>query len=369
MTKEQVKPSLDHIQRLTDDTGLFQHAKFTIPLRSEGYATDDNARALIVATRYYALNHDEESLRLLDKYLEFILHSHHDDDAVRNLMNFDRTWMANEPAHDAFGRVIWAFGELLAQPPSEIYVPLAKERIDTAMPHIEKQYLRGMASSIMGLAGYLKRFPDANHVRECMRTIAEAIVQRYEENKQTDWPWFEDILTYDNAIIPCALFTAAITLNESKFLNVARQTCDFLLTNTFTADNTESPQVYPGGSNPQHKVGGLPVRGHFSFVGCLGWFPREGTKAQFDQQPIEAAGTILMLNAAYQATKNEKYLSLRQKAFNWFLGENDLGVPLYDFKTKGCSDGLGKEGVSLNQGAESTLSFLLGLLTMCEGCR
>jgi hypothetical protein len=352
MTKEQVKPSLEHIQRLTDDTGLFQHAKFTIPLRSQGYTTDDNARALIVATRYYALNHDEESLRLLDKYLAFILHSHNDDDTVRNFMNFDRTWMKNEPANDAFGRVIWAFGELLAQPPSEIYVPLAKERIDIAMTHIEKQSPRGIVYSILGLAGYLKQFPEANNIRQYLRKTAEAFVQRYEENKQTDWPWFEDTLTYDNAIIPCALFTAAIALNESKFLNVARQTCDFLLANTYTGD-------------PSTALG----TGHFSFVGCLGWFPREGTKAQFDQQPIEAAGTILMLNAAYQATKNEKYLSLRQKAFDWFLGENDLGVPLYDSKTKGCSDGLGAEGVSLNQGAESTLSFLLGLLTMGEGYR
>jgi hypothetical protein len=241
--------------------------------------------------------------------------------------------------------VIWAFGELLAQPPCDTdasgYIPIAKERIDIAMPLIEKQYPRCMAYSISGLAGYLKQFPDAENAKSCMVTAADSIVSRFNENIKPDWPWFENILTYDNAMLPCALFTAATTLNENKYLSVAQKTCDFLLANTFTG-------------------------AHFSFIGCNGWFPRGGPKAQFDQQPIEAAGTILMLNAAYKATKDKKYLALRQKAFNWFLGENDLGIPLYDSNSKGCGDGLGAEGVNLNEGAESTLSFLLSRLLIEE---
>jgi hypothetical protein len=347
------EPSLKHLKRLTDDTGLFQHAKFTAPLRSEGYATDDNARALIVTTKYFAQYRDDEALRLLDKYFAFVLHSHNDDGTVRNFMNFDRTWHKAEPVHDALGRVIWAFGVVLAQPPSEIpaspdsqanrdgYVPIARERIDIAMPLIEKQYPRGLSYSILGLAGYLKQFPDADDVKNCIVTAADLIVSRFEKNSKPDWPWFEDILTYDNAMLPCALFTAAKTLNEKKYLEVAQKTCDFLLANTFTNE-------------------------HFSFVGCQGWFPRGGPKAQFDQQPIEATGTILMLQAAYQATGDKKYLKLRQKAFNWFLGENDLGIPLYDETSKGCGDGLGAGGVSANQGAESTLSFLLSRLLIGE---
>jgi hypothetical protein len=365
------KPSLEHLKRLTDDTGLFQHAKFTTPLRSEGYTTDDNARALIVTTKHYALYREPETLQLIDRYLAFVLHAHNDNGTVRNFMNFDRTWLGwpkanravehlnsragenaklrspaqlstfkqQEPVQDALGRVIWAFGELLAHPPSEIYVPIARERIDIAMPLIEKQYPRGMAYSILGLAGYLKQFPDAENAKSCMATAADSIVSRFEENGKPGWPWFEDILTYDNAMLPCALFTATMALSEKKYLKVAQKTCDFLLANTFTGDN-------------------------FSFVGCTGWFPRGEPKAQFDQQPIEAAGTILMLNAAYQATGDKKFLRLRQKAFGWFMGENDLGIPLYDKATKGCSDGLGAEGVSANEGAESTLSFLLSLLIM-----
>ena len=338
------KPSLEHLHRLTDDTGLFQHAKFTIPLRSEGYTTDDNARALIVATKHYALHHEPETLQLIDMYLAFVLHSHNDNGTVKNFMDFDRTWHKAEPVSDALGRVIWAFGTLLSQPPSDIYVPIAQERIDIAMPLIEKQYPRGMAYSILGLAGYLKQFPDAEDVKRCMAKAADLIMLQFEKNMKPGWLWFENILTYDNAMLPCALFTAGISLRDKKYIEIAKKICDFVLETTFTGS-------------------------HFSFVGCQGWFPRGGQKAQFDQQPIEVAGTILMLDAGYKATKDKKYLMLRQKAFNWFLGENDLGIPLYDPKSKGCGDGLGKEGVSLNQGAESTLSFLLGLLTMCEGKR
>jgi uncharacterized protein YyaL (SSP411 family) len=341
MIRKLVKPSLEHLQRLTDDTGLFQHAKFTIPLRSEGYTADDNARAVIVTNKYYALNHDAESLRLLDRYLAFVLHSQNDDGTVRNFMDFDRTWQKAEPVNDALGRVIWALGELLAKPPSKIYIPIVKERIDISAPLIEKQYPRGLSYSILGLAGYLTQFSDADDIRECMRNAADKLVLQYEQNHQPGWPWLEDILTYDNAILPCALFTAATTLKEKKYLEVAQKTCDFLLANTIT-------------------------KSHFSFIGCQGWFPKGKPKVQFDQQPIEAAGTILMLRAAYQATKNKKFLSLQKKAFNWFLGENDLGIPLYDSKSKGCCDGLGAKEVNLNEGAESILSFLLSCLLVAE---
>jgi hypothetical protein len=335
------QPSLEHLNRLTDDTGLFQHAKFTVPLRSEGYTTDDNARALIVTTKHYALYHKPQTLQLLDKYLTFVLHAHNEDGTVRNFMNCDGTWRANEPANDALGRSLWAFGELLAYPPFENYVQIVREQIDIVLPLIERQSPRGKAYSILGLAGCLKRFPDSKNVREYIRMAGETFVNQYENNHQDDWLWFEDKLSYDNAILPCALFSAGMILNENKFLNVARQTCDFLLANTYTGN-------------------------HFSFIGCNGWFPKSGTKAQFDQQPVETVSTMLMLNEAFKATKDKKYLALRQKAFNWFLGENDLGVPLYDSKTNGCSDGLGRQGPSANQGAESTISFLLSLLIMCE---
>jgi len=156
-----------------------------------------------------------------------------------------------------------------------------------------------------------------------------------------DWQWFEDTLTYDNAVLCHALFVAGVTLENERYLTVARNSCDFLLENCFNGE-------------------------HFSFVGCNGWYERGKPRASFDQQPIEAASTVMMLRAAYDATEDNRFLRLQRKAFDWFLGANDLGLPLYDFKTKGCNDALMHGGVNINQGAESTVSFLQSLLAIME---
>jgi len=198
-----------------------------------------------------------------------------------------------------------------------------------------------MAYSILGMSDYLKQFPGASDIKRQLAIATEELIAQYEENKLPDWQWFEDALTYDNAILPHALFVAGFVFGNKKYFDVAEKTCEFLLEKTF-------------------------IGGHFSFVGCKGWYERGGTKAAFDQQPIEAASTVMMLRAAYDATQNSKFLTLQRKAFDWFLGENDLHIPVYDFRTKGCNDGLVPGGVNINQGAESTLSFLLSLLTIVE---
>ncbi|MFZ0033993.1 MAG: hypothetical protein WAK60_03255 [Sedimentisphaerales bacterium] len=332
--------SLEHLKRLTDDTGLLQHARYTIPYREDGYCTDDNARAVIVVTRYYAQHPEPQALGLLNTYLAFVLHSQNSDGSVKNLMNFDRTWRKNEPGNDALGRVLWALGMVTAKPPSPAYLPIAKEYFENSAIHMEKQSPRGMAYSILGASGYLKQFPEADDIKRQMEIAADSLIAQYEKNSFPDWQWFDGALTYDNAVLPCALFAAGFTLGN-KYLEVAEKTCEFLLTNTFNGN-------------------------YFSFIGCLGWYKRGGTRAKFDQQPIEAASIVLMLRAAYEATGNNRYLILQRKAFEWFLGENDLHIPLYDSKTKGCSDGLMSDGTNPNQGAESTLSFLLSLLTIVE---
>jgi hypothetical protein len=334
------EPSLAHLKKLTDDTGLFQHARYTIPYRADGYCTDDNARAVIVATKYYAQYHDQQAMQLLDRYLAFVLHSQNSDGSIKNLMNFDRTWRKNESGNDALGRVLWALGTVLAKPPSPAYLPIIKEYFENSAVCVEKQSPRGMAYSILGMSDYLKRFPEAGDIKKQLEITADSLVVQYEKNNFPDWQWFDGALTYDNAILPHALFIAGFTLG-GKFLEVAEKTCEFLLANTFNGN-------------------------HFSFIGCEGWYKRGGTRAKFDQQPIEAASIVLMLSSAYDATGNERFLILQRKAFEWFLGENDLHIPLYDFSTKGCSDGLMSDGVNPNQGAESTLSFLLSLLTLIE---
>jgi uncharacterized protein YyaL (SSP411 family) len=334
------EPSLEHLKRLTDDTGLLQHARYTIPYREEGYCTDDNARAVIVTTKYYARYHDQQALQLFDRYLAFVLHSQNSDGSVKNLMNFDRTWRKNESGNDALGRVLWALGMVLAKPPSPAYLPIIKEYFENSAVCVEKQSPRGMAYAILGMSDYLKRFPEAGDIKRQMEIAADSLMAQYEKNNFPNWQWFDGALTYDNAVLPYALFVAGVTLGN-KYLEVAEKTCEFLLANIFNGH-------------------------HFSFIGCQGWYKRGGTRATFDQQPIEAASIVLMLRAAYDATQNNKYLILQRKAFEWFLGENDLHIPLYDFRTKGCSDGLMSDGVNPNQGAESTLSFLLSLLTLIE---
>ena len=334
------EPSLAHLKRLTDDTGLYQHARFTVPDRKHGYSTDDNARAVIAMTKYYAQYPEPGALQLFDTYLSFVLHSQNKDGSIRNFMNFDRTWWKDEPVNDAFGRVLWALGTVMAKPPSSSYLPVIKDCFDRSVEYVGKQFPRGMAYSILGMSDYLKQFPGASDIKRQLEIVADGLVIQYEENSQPDWQWFEDALIYDNAILPYALFVAGSTLGD-KYVKVAERTCEFLLGNTFNGS-------------------------HFSFVGNKGWYERGRTKAAFDQQPIEVASTVMMLRAAYDATQDKRFLTLKRKAFDWFLGENDLHIPVYDFRTKGSCDALIPGGVNVNQGAESTLSFLSSLLAIVE---
>ena len=339
-TIEVPEPSLVHLKKMTDETGLIQHAKFTVPNRQFGYCTDDNTRAVIAMARYYAQYQEIETLQLFDTYLSFILHAQNNDGSVKNLMNYDRTWVRKEPVHDALGRFLWAIGTVMANPPSPSYLPIIKDSFDKSVKLVKKQYPRGMAYAILGMNDYLKQFPGASDIKRRLTAAADTLVSLYEKNSSSDWQWFEDQLTYDNAILPCALFNAALSFGE-PYLSVAEKTCQFLLENTFDGNR-------------------------FSFVGCNGWYKRGEVKAQFDQQPIEAASTIMMLRAAFEATLDPQYLKMQRKAFDWFLGVNDVNIPLYDFRTKGCCDGLMAGGVNSNQGAESLLSFLIGLLEITE---
>lgn len=336
------EPSLEHLRRLTDDTGLFQHAKLIIPDRECGYCTDDNARAVIAMTRYYSQYADPQALELLNTYLSYVLHSQNSDGTIRNWMNFERTWYENEPGNDALGRALWAFGTVVANPPSPAYLSMASDGFDISIRLVQRQLPKGMAYSILGMSDYLKRFPDAGDIKHQLELAADGLLTQYEENSYPDWQWFEEALTYDNAILPHALFVAGSTLGDKKYGQIAEKTCEFLLANTFNGE-------------------------HFSFIGCHGWYERGRPKATFDQQPIEAASTVLMLRAAYDCTGDDKFLMLQRKAFNWFLGANDLGIAVYDSGTKGCCDGLCPDGVNTNQGAESTLSFLLSLLAINWG--
>lgn len=335
------EPSLEHLKNITDDTGLIQHAKFMLPDRNHGYCTDDNTRAVVAMVKYYTQYSDREALRLFNIYLSFICHAQREDGTFHNFMTYDRRWIEPEPDHDALGRALWALGTSLQDPPYEELIPIIKDFFDRSLRHIPQLSLRSKAYSIFGMRCYLKQFPGASDVKRDIQNASDALVKSFTQHSDKQWVWFENIITYDNAVLPHALFEAYMTTSIETYLEIATDTCDFLLESTLNGD-------------------------HFSFVGCNGWFPKGGPKAQFDQQALEAVSTAMMLRAAYEATDNPNYLKMQKKAFDWFLGDNDLSIPLYDFRTKGCSDGLERNGVNLNQGAESMLSYLLALLSVVE---
>jgi glycosyltransferase involved in cell wall biosynthesis len=337
------EPALDHLIKLTDDTGLFQHARFTIPNRSHGYCADDNARSAIAMVKYHAQYRDPQALRLLDTYLAFLMYAQNADGSIRNFLDFNRRWSDSEPDHDGFGRTLWALGTVLASPPSPAYLSVMKDCFDRATGHVQNQSTRGLAYCILGLCDYLKQFPGASDIKRHVELAAGGLVDRYRQAYAPHWNWFENRLTYDNAVLPHALFAAGLTLGNEEYLEVATKATDFLLQTTFNGD-------------------------HFSFIGTQGWYERGKARAAFDQQPVDAAAMVMTLRSAYDATKEPRFLSLQRTAFDWFLGANDLHTPLYDFRTKGCSDGLMPGGVNGNQGAESMVSFLLSLLSIMESC-
>jgi uncharacterized protein YyaL (SSP411 family) len=335
------KPPLEHLKRLTDDTGLLQHAKYIIPDRRNGYCTDDNARALIVVAKYLKRYRDQQARKLFEIYLSFLYHALKPDKTVYNFLDYSKKWRAGESQHDALGRTIWAFGSVIARPPIEDYIPIVREFFYDTCQHIPSLPAKSASYAILGLSEFLEKFPTDKRATELLTTAADTLAKSYKKHSSADWNWFEDILSYANTILPAAMYAAAKILNNQIYLSIAEKTCSFLLDNTFDGK-------------------------HFSFIGSNGWYPKGKQRAQFDQQPIEAADTVIMLANAYSATKNKKYLTLQKKALGWFFGENDINTPLYDAKTKGCCDGLGVDGVNINQGGESIVSFLLALLVISE---
>jgi hypothetical protein len=314
-----------------------QHAKYIIADRKHGYCTDDNARALLFITKYYKNNPTAEGLKLFETYLSFLYHAIKPEKTVYNFMEYDRTWRTHEPATDALGRVIWALGSVIADCPNPDYIPMVKEFFHDTTNHIPTLSTRAKAYSILGLSEFLRKFPKDKRANDLLKLAADTLCNHFIDTASPDWHWYENTISYANAIMPSAVFEAAKILNDKKYFDVAQKSCDFMIKHTFNGN-------------------------HFSFIGSNGWHERGKQRAQFDQQPIEAAYTVIMLAKAFEMTKEQKYIELQTKAFEWFLGANDLNLPLYDEKTNGCCDGICRHGLNINQGAESTLSFLLAHL-------
>jgi glycosyltransferase involved in cell wall biosynthesis len=332
---------LAHLQRLTDDTGLIQHAKYIVPDRHTGYCLDDNSRALMLCAGAYSLLRDEGARALISTYFSFTHFMQNPDGRFRNFMDYQRHFLDEAGSDDSFGRALWALGYIIWRPPRDAYRSLAFECFQKALPHVRGLNLRGKALAMLGLAAYLRCYQGDESVTAMLRECADHLLAMYRHTAGADWRWFEDIICYDNGIMPMALFQTYALLREDKYLQAARESLEFLEKN-------------------------LVHDGRLSIIGSNGWYRRGGARAQYDQQPIDATAMVLAYQSAYWVTQDKEYLKKMRLAFGWFLGENDMGMSLYDHETKGCADGLLREGISLNQGGESTVSFLMALLAMIE---
>lgn len=332
---------LDHLLRLTDDTGIIQHATYSVPARRSGYCVDDNARALIVAVQADRVSGSVETRALVTRYLSYLHGSQNPDGTFGNFMSYERVLEPAPPSDDCVGRAIWALGVTAELAEDEGCRMLARDMLWRALPHANALGPRGTAQAILGLVSMIGADPDATDVRRLLEGLAAKLMERYRENATSDWRWFEPSLTYDNAILPLALFAAYGVTAERASLRDARESLEFLEEVCFEG-------------------------GRLQLVGNSGWHSRGSQKASADEQAIDAAAFVLAFRCAYTVTNDRHYLRRMREAFAWFLGANRLGVPLYDFATGGCRDGMGVSQVNQNQGAESTICFLISLLKMLE---
>ncbi|HPI67052.1 MAG TPA: glycosyltransferase [bacterium] len=331
--------NLNHLYNLSDDVGIIQHAKHSINDRSSGYTTDDNARALIVATMHYKKFKDAESLKFIKIYLSFLYHALTKDNWFHNFMNYDRRFLDKRGSEDCFGRALWAMGVVVSSNLHENIKKTAKFIFDKSVRNLRQlKSPRGQAFSLIGLYHYYQICPEVA-IKEQIIFLAEKLVKLYRTEKTKDWHWFEEDITYDNGRLPEALFLAYEIIKDKNYLKIAKEALDFL-----------SSLVI--------------INNKLVLIGQHGWYKHKGKRAFYDQQPVDAASMTQVFLSAYATTKEKKYYEKAIVAFSWFLGENSINQPVYDEITGGCYDGLLPECVNLNQGAESTISYLLARLSL-----
>ncbi len=334
---------LSHLSRMTDSTGIFQHAILTVPNFSEGYCTDDNARAFILAVLLSELGEEPERVRTLATTYAAFLHHAFDLRVKRfhNHMSFDRRWLDEQGSEDCQGRALWALGVGVGRSPYRSFQIMAGQLFALALPALtEFTSPRAWAFGLIGIDEYLRRLSGDSLVNQTRETLTSRLMELFERTAQPDWRWFQEDLTYDNAKLPHALILSGRATGQQAVLERGLQALRWL---------TELQ---------------ISEKGHFRSIGTNGFYRRGGMRANFDQQPIEAQAMVSACLEAYRATSDLWWYEQAQRAFDWFIGWNDLGLELCSPKTGGCRDGLHVDRVNRNQGAESTLAFLLSLAEM-----
>lgn len=334
---------LNHLSRMTDSTGIFQHATFSVPNFSEGYCTDDNARAFILAVLLGELGEDPELVRGVATTSAAFLHHAFDNQTKRfhNHMSFDRRWLDDQGSEDCQGRALWALGIGVGRSPFRSFQMLAGQLFALALPVLtEFTSPRAWAFGLIGIHEYLRRLSGDSLVNQTRETLTCRLMGLLERNAKPDWCWFEEDLSYDNAKLAHALILSGRA--------------------------TGQPAVFERGLQALRWLNDLQIseKGHFRPIGTNGFYRRGGARANFDQQPIEAQAMVSACLEAYRATSDVWWYEQAQRAFDWFIGWNDLGLELCSPESGGCGDGLHVDRVNGNQGAESTLAYLLSLAEM-----
>jgi glycosyltransferase involved in cell wall biosynthesis len=334
---------LSHLSRMTDSTGVFQHAIFSVPNFSQGYCTDDNARAFILAVLLGELGEDPERVRTLATTCAAFLQHAFDLKTKRfhNFMSFDRRWLDEQGSEDCQGRALWALGIGVGRAFFRSFQMMAGQLFALALPALTGfTSPRAWAFGLIGIHEYLRRLSGDSLVNQSREILTSRLMELFESTAQPNWQWFEDELSYDNAKLAHALILSGQATGQPTVLERGLQALRWL-TELQTSE-----------------------QGHFRPIGSNGVYRRGGTRANFDQQPVEAQATVSACLEAYRATSDIWWYEQAQRAFDWFIGWNDLGLELYSAETGGCRDGLHVDRVNGNEGAESTLAFLLSLAEM-----
>jgi hypothetical protein len=337
---------LDHLRRMTDDTGIVEHAVFVVPNYPEGYTTDDNARALIVAILLEELGSSAPPgapLDLASRYLAFLwLAFDPTSRRFRNCLSHQRQWQEPEGSEDSHGRALWGLGTVLGRSKDAGLRGAAGRLFELAVPAaVEFKSPRACAFALLGLQEYLDSFPGDRAALSASDALANRLLNSYRAVHSTDWSWFENGLAYSNARLPQALIRAGMRSGSDEMVSTGLEALGWLAT-----------------------IQRCEIKGHFVPIGSHGFYSKKTAKARFDQQPVEACAVVSACVQAYLATGKGRWRKEAWTAFNWFLGDNDLQIALYDPSTGGCRDGLHPDRANENQGAESTLSFLMALLEM-----
>jgi glycosyltransferase involved in cell wall biosynthesis len=336
--------NLEHVHVMTDDTGMLQHASFSIPRYADGYCLDDNARALLLMALIEDGGTDDAKAvrKLASRYLAFVSHAFRADTGrFRNFMSYARRWAEEDGSEDSHGRALWSLGAVLGRSSDPGRQSLGGDLFHAALPAVSTfTSPRAWAYTLLGIDEYLRAFQGDSNVQSTRKQLAERLLDIYRRTSSGEWPWFEDRVTYSNARLSQALIVSGTWMHDEEMVATGTRSLEWLAAVQCSED------------------------GYFTPVGSNGFYARGATMATFDQQPVEACAMVSACLEAHRVTRDVRWVEHARRAFRWFLGDNHLQKPLYDASTGGCRDALHVDRPNENQGAESTLSFLMSLLEM-----